>query len=116
MQQTLDEEAERAAEKERNLDARILEITRLEARLYEALLQQEQKPQQEPQQVEESTLESDREHILDLRERVRAVQGAACTFKSVICCTFLTLLQELALARAKVAEKEKHVGLRFPLA
>lgn len=63
MEHTLNEEMDRVTEKGRNLDARILRITRLEARLHEALLQQE--PQTSPNKDQ-----TDRKSLLDLRERV----------------------------------------------
>ncbi|EGZ28377.1 hypothetical protein PHYSODRAFT_293944 [Phytophthora sojae] len=82
MQCTLNDEMKRVAEKERNLDARILEITRLEARLHKALLEQEQKGTLEHQQ---SNYQNEREAVLELRER------------------------KLALSKARFDEKEKHL-------
>ncbi|POM66325.1 Hypothetical protein PHPALM_17830 [Phytophthora palmivora] len=69
MERTLEDELGRVSEKERNLDMRILEITRLEARLHEALLQQEL--QKEPQEVEPDTSNGldEREAVLEIREK-----------------------------------------------
>ncbi|KAG7394214.1 hypothetical protein PHYBOEH_005469 [Phytophthora boehmeriae] len=88
IENTLNEEMARVAEKSQNLDARILEITRLEARLHEALLLQEQKTAREPQEAEPSPAISDiaeREAVLDLR------------------------IKEVMLAKVQIDAKEKHI-------
>ncbi|KAJ8566816.1 hypothetical protein ON010_g6304 [Phytophthora cinnamomi] len=82
MEHALNEEMERVAEEERNLDVRILEITRLEARLHYALLEQQQKGFQEAQQAEavsQTNGQTEREAVLDLREKVgAAIDGTCC--------------------------------------
>ncbi|KAG7380553.1 hypothetical protein PHYPSEUDO_007063 [Phytophthora pseudosyringae] len=88
MEHTLEDELQRVAEKERNLDARIVEITRLEARLHKALLQQGRQLQKEPQEIETinpNNAPDDREVILGLREK------------------------KLAFSLAQVNAKEKHL-------